>query len=93
MREEKVPFHRACALEHILDSLLYLMQNPVIKKLLKNRRKLSILGLRIHIMRRGWGEGGGRRNCAKAQPTKLCTEKILPGEPHVRSGCNSVFSQ
>ena len=43
---------------NILDCLWYLMQNPVINKLLKNRRRLSILGLRIHIVRRGWGGKG-----------------------------------
>lgn len=81
MREEKVPFRRACALEHILDSLLYLMQNPVIKKLLKNRRKLSILGLRIHIMRRGWGGGGGRRTVQKHNPPSFAQKRSYQGNP------------
>lgn len=79
MREEKAA-HRACALEHILDSLLYLMQNPVIKKLLKNRRKLSILGLRIHIMRRGW-ERVGREELCKSTTTKLAQKRSYQGNP------------
>lgn len=68
---------------NILDRLLDLMQNPGIKKLFKNRRELSVED--------SYSEGGGNR--AKAQSTKLYTGKILSGEPHVRSGCNSVLPQ
>lgn len=57
------------------------MQNPVIKKLLKNRRKLSILGLRIHIMR---GVGKGRREgelCKSTTHQALHRKDLTRGAP------------
>ena len=57
---------------NILGCLLYLMQNPVIKKLFKNRRELSVLGLRIHTVK-------GVEMVQKHNPPSFAQERSYQG--------------
>lgn len=58
---------------NILDRLLYLMQNPAIKKLFKNRRELSVEG--------SYSEGGGNRAKAQSTHQALHRKDLIRGAP------------